>query len=104
MKKLITFAFITALSMSVYAQAEVKEVCKDKKDSKGAVVKDKTGKVVTDEKGVARVRHIVHIKTYVSLMGDILMFTWDNDEVSFYTKLNHSELPNWGGKMFWKIE
>ena len=44
MKKLITFAFITALSMSVYAQAEVKEVCKDKKDSKGAVVKDKTGK------------------------------------------------------------
>ena len=35
MKKLITFAFITALSMSVYAQAEVKEVCvKTKKTAK----------------------------------------------------------------------
>jgi hypothetical protein len=44
MKKLITLVLISAMSMSVLAEAEVKEVCKDRKDSKGAVVKDKSGK------------------------------------------------------------
>lgn len=67
-------------------------------------VKDKNGKLVTDEKGTVRTRHTVYMKTYVSLMGDIVMFTWDDGEVSFYTKLNHPDLPNWGRKMYWKTE
>jgi hypothetical protein len=52
MKKLITFAFIAALSMSVYAQAEVKEVCKDQKDKAGKVVVDKAGKTKQDCKKI----------------------------------------------------
>ena len=44
MKKLITLLFVSALSLSVYAEAEVKEVCKDKKDKAGKVVVDKSGK------------------------------------------------------------
>ena len=44
MKKLITLLFVSALSVSVYAEAEVKEVCKDKKDKSGKVVVDKSGK------------------------------------------------------------
>ena len=44
MKKLITLLFVSALSLSVYAEAEVKEVCKDKKDKAGKVVVDKAGK------------------------------------------------------------
>jgi hypothetical protein len=45
MKNLITLVLVSVLSMSVYAEAQIKEVCKDKKDSKGAVVKDSSGKV-----------------------------------------------------------
>ena len=67
-------------------------------------VKDKNGKVITDENGNTRIKHTVHMKTYVSLMGDIVMISWDNNEVSFYTKLNHPELQNWGKKMYWKSE
>jgi hypothetical protein len=44
MKNLITLLFVSALSLSVYAEAEVKEVCKDKKDKAGKVVLDKSGK------------------------------------------------------------
>jgi hypothetical protein len=44
MKKLITLLFVSALSVSVYAEAEIKEVCKDKKDKAGKVVVDKSGK------------------------------------------------------------
>ena len=44
MKKLITLLFVSALSLSVYAEAEIKEVCKDKKDKAGKVVVDKSGK------------------------------------------------------------
>ena len=44
MKNLITLLFVSALSLSVYAEAEVKEVCKDKKDKAGKVVVDKSGK------------------------------------------------------------
>ena len=43
MKHLIATLLI-AFTSSVYAVAEVKEVCKDKTDSKGAVVKGKDGK------------------------------------------------------------
>lgn len=57
-------------------------------------VKDSTGKL--------RTRHVVIIKTYLHLMGDRIMFTWDNDEVSFYTQLGHPDLDNWGGKMYWE--
>ena len=52
MKNLITLLLVSTLSMSVYAEAEVKEVCKDRKDSKGAVVKDKAGKVKQDCKKI----------------------------------------------------
>ena len=44
MKKLITLLFVSALSLSVYAEAEVKEVCKEKKEKAGKVVVDKAGK------------------------------------------------------------
>ena len=44
MKKLITLLFVSALSVSVYAEAEIKEVCKDRKDKAGKVVVDKAGK------------------------------------------------------------
>jgi hypothetical protein len=67
-------------------------------------VKDKSGKVITDEKGNVRLKYTVHVKTYISLMDDIVMISWDNNEVSFYTKLNHHQLNNWGGKMYWKTE
>ena len=45
MKHLIAILLVTFTS-SVYAVAEVKEVCRDKTDSKGAVVKGKDGKPV----------------------------------------------------------
>ncbi len=57
-------------------------------------VKDNTGKV--------RTRYVVITKTYLHLMGDRIMYTWDNDEVSFYTQLGHPDLDNWGGKMYWE--
>jgi hypothetical protein len=44
MKKLITLLLVSTLSMSVYAEEQVKEVCKDKKDKAGKVVVDKAGK------------------------------------------------------------
>ena len=52
MKKLITLLFVSALSLSVYAEAEVKEVCKDKKDKAGKVVVDKSGKTKQDCKKI----------------------------------------------------
>ncbi len=57
-------------------------------------VKDSTGKV--------RTRHVVITKTYLHLTGDRIIYTWDNDEVSFYTQLGHPDLDSWGGKMYWE--
>ena len=57
-------------------------------------VKDSTGKV--------RTRHVVITKTYLHLTGDRIIYTWDNDEVIFYTQLGHPDLDNWGGKMYWE--
>ena len=51
MKHLIAILLVTFTS-SVYAVAEVKEVCKDKTDSKGAVVKGKDGKPVQECKEI----------------------------------------------------
>ena len=45
MKHIIALLLV-AVTSSVYATAEVKEVCKDKTDAKGAVVKGKDGKPV----------------------------------------------------------
>lgn len=67
-------------------------------------IKDKNGKPMTDEKGNVRTKYTVYMKTYINLMGDVVMITWDNDEVSFYTKLGHPDLTNWGRKMYWKID
>lgn len=45
MKKIIATLLI-AFTSTAWATAEVKEVCKDKTDSKGAVVKGKDGKPI----------------------------------------------------------
>ena len=42
MKKILALVLL-AFSMSAFAAAEVKEVCKDTLDKKGAVVKNKDG-------------------------------------------------------------
>jgi len=42
MKKLLALVLV-AFSMSAFAEAEIKEVCKDTLDKKGAVVKNKDG-------------------------------------------------------------
>ena len=52
MKNLITLLLVSTLSVSVYAEAEVKEVCKDRKDKAGKVVVDKTGKAKQDCKKI----------------------------------------------------
>lgn len=46
MKLLLTLITSLALVSTAYAGGEVKEVCKDKKDKAGNVVKDKDGKAV----------------------------------------------------------
>ena len=45
MKHIIAILLV-AFTSSVYATAEVKEVCRDKTDAKGAVVRGKDGKPV----------------------------------------------------------
>jgi hypothetical protein len=45
MKKLLIVAAITFAS-TAFAGGELKEVCKDKVDAKGQVVKDKKGEIV----------------------------------------------------------
>ena len=45
MKKLIALLLVGFVS-TAFAEAQVKEVCKDKTDAKGAVVKGKDGKPV----------------------------------------------------------
>lgn len=46
MKLLLTLITSLALASSAFAGGETKEVCKDKKDKAGNVVKDKDGKNV----------------------------------------------------------
>lgn len=46
MKKLLLTLLATAFVGVAFAEAEVKEVCKDKTDAKGQVVKDKKGNPV----------------------------------------------------------
>ena len=46
MKKILVTLFAFAFIGSVYAGGEVKEVCTDKTDAKGQVVKGKDGKPV----------------------------------------------------------
>jgi len=47
MKQLLAvFVLAFTLVSAAFAEAEVKEVCKDKTDAKGAVVKGKDGKAV----------------------------------------------------------
>lgn len=43
MKKLLALVLAFGLAGSAFAEAEVKEVCKDTLDKKGAVVKNKDG-------------------------------------------------------------
>lgn len=56
MKNLLTLLAvvigITAGSQFAYAGGEIKEVCKDKLDKKGQVVKDKKGEVVQECKKI----------------------------------------------------
>lgn len=46
MKLLLAIITSLALSGAAYAEVKEKEVCKDKKDKAGNVVKDKNGKAV----------------------------------------------------------
>ena len=46
MKKIIVAVFACLFMGSVFAEAQTKEVCKDKTDAKGQVVKGKDGKPV----------------------------------------------------------
>lgn len=46
MKLLLTLITTIALAGTAYAGGEIKEVCKDKKDKAGNIVKDKDGKPV----------------------------------------------------------
>jgi hypothetical protein len=46
MKHIIALLLVAFTSTASWATAEVKEVCKDKTDSKGAVVKGKDGKPI----------------------------------------------------------
>lgn len=52
MKKLFIASSIVLFSATAYASAEMKEVCKDKTDKAGKVVKDKSGKVVQECKTI----------------------------------------------------
>lgn len=52
MKKLFIASSIVLLSVTAYAGGETKEVCKDKTDKAGKVVKDKSGKVVQECKTI----------------------------------------------------
>jgi hypothetical protein len=45
MKNLLA-VLLVAFSSTVFAEAQIKEVCKDKKDAKGQVVQGKDGKPV----------------------------------------------------------
>lgn len=66
--------------------------------------KDKNGKTEVDENGKPKIKYTVHVKTYFNMMGDIAMISWYNGEVSYYTKLNHPDLTNFGEKMYWLVE
>lgn len=52
MKKLLAILLVGFLATNVYAEPEVKKVCHDKTDAKGAVVKGKDGKAVQTCKDV----------------------------------------------------
>ena len=42
------------------------------------------------------------MKTYLHLVGDLVIMEWFDGEVKFNTKINHPDLKNWSGKMYWK--
>jgi Ni/Co efflux regulator RcnB len=52
MKKLLLVLVATAFVGTAFAEAEIKEVCHDKLDKKGQVVKGKDGKVAQDCKKI----------------------------------------------------
>jgi hypothetical protein len=52
MKKLIIASMLSLFAVSSMAAGEVKKVCKDKVDAKGAVVKGKDGKPVQECKEI----------------------------------------------------
>lgn len=58
--------------------------------------------VKVDDRNGSRNKFVVSMKTYLHLMGDVVVMEWDNSEVKYTTKLNHIDLQNWSGKMYWK--
>lgn len=52
MKYLIALFLSSSLITNVYAAAEIKEVCTDKKDKNGKVIKDKDGNAVQECKKI----------------------------------------------------
>ena len=57
---------------------------------------------VEDKRKEKRTKFVVVMKTYLHLMGDLVVMEWDNGEVRYTTKLNHEDLQNWSEKMYWK--
>jgi hypothetical protein len=54
------------------------------------------------EKDTTKYKFTVSMKTYLSLVGDVIVMEWLDGEVKYYTKLNHPDLKNWSGRMYWK--
>ena len=52
MKKLLALLVVGMIASTAFAEAEVKEVCHDKLDKKGQVVKGKDSKAVQDCKKI----------------------------------------------------
>ena len=55
-----------------------------------------------DEKDKPKYKFTVWMKTYLHLAGDIVIMEWFDGEVKFNTKLNHQDLKNWSGRMYWR--
>jgi len=58
--------------------------------------------VKVEDRNGTRNKFVVVMKTYLHLMGDVVVMEWDNSEVKYTTKINHEDLQNWSGRMYWK--
>lgn len=55
-----------------------------------------------DDKDKPKYKFTVWMKTYLHLSGDVVIMEWFDGEVKFNTRLNHPDLKNWSGRMYWK--
>ena len=54
------------------------------------------------DKEKERIKLMVTMETYLHMMGDLILMEWDNEQVTYTTKINHADLKNWSGIMYWK--